>query len=69
MPDAAAGSSQPPEVTLKLWKDGFNVNDGELRSYTDPANTEFLQNIQRGEIPQELRQGGSEVPIQYSILI
>lgn len=61
MPDAATGSSQPPEVTLKLWKDGFNVNDGELRSYTDPANTEFLQNIQRGEIPQELRQGGSEV--------
>jgi UBX domain-containing protein 1 len=57
----AAGPARSPEVVLKLWKDGFTVNNGELRSYTDPGNTEFLQSIQRGEIPQELRQGNSEV--------
>lgn len=59
-----AGASAPapsPEVTLKLWKDGFSVNDGELRSYTDPSNGDFLRSIQKGEIPHELRQGASEV--------
>ncbi|EFA05869.1 NSFL1 cofactor p47 [Tribolium castaneum] len=59
--EGAAGPAPSPEVTLKLWKDGFTVNEGELRAYTDPANTEFLQSIQRGEIPQELRQGNTEV--------
>lgn len=59
-----AGASDPPapsQVTLKLWKDGFSLNDGELRAYTDPANREFLDSVSRGEIPRELRQGTSEV--------
>jgi len=52
-------ASQPPpvediEVTLKMWKSGFSVDDGELRSYDDPNNRDFLRSIQRGEIPNEL---------------
>ena len=39
---------------LKLWKNGFTVNDGPLRSFEDPKNKEFLSSIQRGELPQEL---------------
>ena len=39
---------------LKLWKNGFNVDDGQLRSYEDEKNKEFLQSIQRGELPREL---------------
>ncbi|XP_018574182.1 NSFL1 cofactor p47 [Anoplophora glabripennis] len=53
--------SPPAEVTLRLWQNGFSVNDGDLRAYTDPQNKEFLDSIRRGEIPQELRQGTSEV--------
>ncbi|KAL1513125.1 hypothetical protein ABEB36_002585 [Hypothenemus hampei] len=49
------------EVTLRLWQNGFSVNDGELREYTDPANAEFLSSIRRGEIPHELRQGRAEI--------
>ncbi|KOX75895.1 NSFL1 cofactor p47 [Melipona quadrifasciata] len=43
-------------ITLKLWKDGFTINDSELRLYTDPENREFLETIKRGEIPPEIRQ-------------
>lgn len=57
----SAESSPPTQVTLKLWKDGFSMNDGELRAYTDPANRDFLDSVSRGEIPRELRQGTSEV--------
>jgi len=39
---------------LKLWKNGFTVNDGPLRSFEDPQNKEFLNSIQRGELPHEL---------------
>ncbi|KAI4468524.1 ubx domain containing protein [Holotrichia oblita] len=58
------GRTDPPppaEVTMKLWRDGFSVNDGPLRAYTDPANRDFLDSVTRGEIPTELRQGVHEV--------
>ncbi|XP_056646168.1 NSFL1 cofactor p47-like [Diorhabda sublineata] len=51
----------PSEVALRLWKNGFSVNDGTLRLYTDPANKEFLEDIRKGKIPKELRKGTSEI--------
>ncbi|XP_019758102.1 NSFL1 cofactor p47 [Dendroctonus ponderosae] len=51
----------PQEVTLRLWQNGFSVNDGGLRLYTDAANSDFLSSIRRGEIPKELRQGRAEI--------
>lgn len=36
------------EITLKLWRDGFSVNDGEMRAYSDPINKEFLESIKKG---------------------
>lgn len=50
-------------ITLKLWKDGFTINDSEIRSYGEPDNREFLAAIKRGEIPAEIRQQvqGAEV--------
>ncbi|KAK4883763.1 hypothetical protein RN001_000034 [Aquatica leii] len=53
--------SNPEQVTLKLWRDGFSLNSGELRQYSDPSQREFLESIRRGEIPSELRRGSSEV--------
>ncbi|XP_072898038.1 NSFL1 cofactor p47-like isoform X2 [Hemitrygon akajei] len=43
------------QILLKLWKNGFSLDDGELRTYTDPKNAEFLESISRGEIPAELQ--------------
>ncbi|XP_052895299.1 NSFL1 cofactor p47 [Anopheles moucheti] len=54
-----AASAQNLEiVTLTLWRQGFVINDGELRLYEDPANREFFESITRGEIPEELRSKG-----------
>ncbi|XP_075701216.1 NSFL1 cofactor p47 [Rhinoderma darwinii] len=52
---------QDVHVVLKLWKNGFSLDEGEMRSYQDPSNAQFLEAIRRGEIPGELRrlaQGG-----------
>uniref|UniRef100_A0A8D0HIW5 NSFL1 cofactor n=1 Tax=Sphenodon punctatus TaxID=8508 RepID=A0A8D0HIW5_SPHPU len=42
-------------IVLKLWKNGFSLDSGELRSYQDPSNAQFLESIRRGEVPAELR--------------
>ncbi|XP_069507017.1 NSFL1 cofactor p47 isoform X2 [Ambystoma mexicanum] len=47
--------TQDVHVVLKLWKNGFSLDSGELRSYQDPANSQFLESIRRGEVPAELR--------------
>ncbi|XP_033227755.1 NSFL1 cofactor p47-like isoform X3 [Belonocnema kinseyi] len=43
-------------ITLKLWRNGFTINDGELRTYDDSKNKEFLSAIKRGEVPIEIQQ-------------
>ena len=36
------------DMTLKLWRSGFSIDDGPLRDYKDPANQEFLGSIKKG---------------------
>jgi UBX domain-containing protein 1 len=48
-------AEEPDTVTVKVFRQGFTVDDGELRSYEDPRNREFFESITRNEIPQELR--------------
>lgn len=42
-------SSNQEEVVLKVWKEGFTINDGELHSINEPENREFLLLVARGE--------------------
>ncbi|XP_061851650.1 UBX domain-containing protein 2B isoform X2 [Colius striatus] len=49
------GENQDVQILLKLWRNGFSLDDGELRSYSDPINAQFLESIKRGEIPVELQ--------------
>ncbi|XP_059111585.1 UBX domain-containing protein 2B [Peromyscus eremicus] len=46
---------QDVQVLLKLWSNGFSLDDGELRPYNDPTNAQFLESVKRGEIPLELQ--------------
>lgn len=42
------------DVSIKLWKNGFTVND-DFRSYSDGASQQFLNSIKKGELPSELQ--------------
>nr|XP_045379270.1 LOW QUALITY PROTEIN: UBX domain-containing protein 2A-like [Camelus bactrianus] len=42
------------DVSIKLWKNGFIVND-DFRSYSDGASQQFLNSIKKGELPLELQ--------------
>uniref|UniRef100_UPI00358F0772 NSFL1 cofactor p47-like isoform X1 n=1 Tax=Myxine glutinosa TaxID=7769 RepID=UPI00358F0772 len=60
-----AGALPDMHVVLKLWRNGFNLNNGELREYDDPSSSLFLSAIKRGEVPQELqrRARGAQVSL------
>uniref|UniRef100_W8B5B3 NSFL1 cofactor p47 n=1 Tax=Ceratitis capitata TaxID=7213 RepID=W8B5B3_CERCA len=56
--DSSSTDEKRPIVVLKLWSQGFSIDDGELRLYDDPENKEFLETVMRGEIPHELLEMG-----------
>uniref|UniRef100_A0A4W2CKZ8 UBX domain protein 2B n=1 Tax=Bos indicus x Bos taurus TaxID=30522 RepID=A0A4W2CKZ8_BOBOX len=39
---------QDVQILLKLWSNGFSLDDGELRPYSDPTNAQFLESVKRG---------------------
>ncbi|EKX40733.1 hypothetical protein GUITHDRAFT_164604 [Guillardia theta CCMP2712] len=39
--------------TITFWKEGFTVDDGPLRNFDAPENASFLNDINKGRLPQE----------------
>merc|ERR1719414_2859081 len=51
-PSVAVGTpsepvEQPRTFVLKMWQDGFSIDDGDIREYKNPENKEFLASIMR----------------------
>ncbi|KAK3880344.1 hypothetical protein Pcinc_015157 [Petrolisthes cinctipes] len=71
IPDTSARSSdRPRDVSLKMWRSGFTVDNGPLRAYDHPDNAQFLNSIRRSEVPLELvrEARGGEVYINMADL-
>lgn len=51
---AAPAPEEPQNFVLKMWQNGFSIDEGELREYNNPENREFLAAIMKGSIPPEL---------------
>lgn len=66
-PSSSARSQEVP-VDLRIYSQGFTVDDGPLRNFTDPQNAQFLNDIKRGRIPMELivRAKGRQVSINMT---
>ena len=41
-------------VSITLYSNGFIVNEGAFRNYTDPENQAFMAQLNQGRVPQEL---------------
>uniref|UniRef100_A0A224Z374 UBX domain-containing protein 1 n=1 Tax=Rhipicephalus zambeziensis TaxID=60191 RepID=A0A224Z374_9ACAR len=52
---------------LKMWQDGFSIDDGPLHAYDDPGSQAFLQAIRQGEIPRELLQEASGAEVNLNM--
>ena len=66
---AGASKPKPPkQFIIKMWQNGFSINeDGELRSYKDPANRSFLASVMAGRIPNELVQEAENGEVHVDI--
>ncbi|XP_006013082.1 UBX domain-containing protein 2A isoform X2 [Latimeria chalumnae] len=49
---AVTNGENKADIVIKLWKNGFTVNDEEIRSYTDVANQQFLESVRKGATPR-----------------
>ncbi|KAK6111142.1 SEP domain family protein [Brugia pahangi] len=49
-----SNGSTPQDVTLVMWENGFTVDGGPLRLYSDMRNHSFLQTIGEGRVPGEI---------------
>jgi len=50
----AAKPAGPRTFVLKMWKEGFSLDDGDMRRYDDPKHRGFLAAVMKGQIPDEL---------------
>nr|ACO14697.1 NSFL1 cofactor p47 [Caligus clemensi] len=66
VPSMSKPKEEEREFTLKMWHDGFSLDNGPLRAYDDPTNREFLSSIMKGRVPLELirEARGGEVNIK-----
>ena len=46
------------KLKLSLYKNGFIIDDGEFRNKNDPANKKFMEEVEKGYIPNELVKKG-----------
>ena len=62
----AAPPPKPKVFNLKFYKEGFTINDGELRKFEEPSGKQFMMAVSKGYIPDELvkEAGGQEVHLE-----
>ena len=46
------------KLKLKLYKNGFILDDGEFRDIKEPVNKKFMEEVEKGYIPKELEKEG-----------
>ncbi|XP_055339575.1 NSFL1 cofactor p47-like [Paramacrobiotus metropolitanus] len=67
---SAPAPVDPPNrglVVLRMWQNGFTVNDGPLRGYSDPANEEFMSSVKQGRMPRELAMMASQGEVRVQM--
>lgn len=62
-----ASSGKKVEIVVRLWKNGFTLNDEDLRSYTQEENQEFLEAIKKGELPLELEGRAEDEELEVNV--
>lgn len=57
-----AEPSEGPSVRLTFWGNGFQVDDGPLRTPDDDVNKKFVLAVENGRLPSELSRQDGKVP-------
>lgn len=61
---ASSSAAAPGACQITMYRDGFTIDEGPLRPLSDPLNKKFVDEISRGQCPDELKGSASEdVPV------
>jgi len=52
---------------LSMYDDGFTVDDGPFRPFSDAANAAFLQDVEQGTVPRELEREAAQQGAQLQV--
>ncbi|OCT79031.1 UBX domain-containing protein 2A [Xenopus laevis] len=55
------------DVIIKMWKNGFTINDGQLRDYSVAENRQFMDSMRKGELPEELQKTFDKEEIDVNV--
>ncbi|KAJ6438211.1 SEP domain-containingprotein [Purpureocillium lavendulum] len=64
---ARSTNAEPQERVLHIWRDGFSIDDGELRRFDDPANQADLAMIRSGRAPLHLMNVQHDQPVDVKL--
>lgn len=67
-PVIAAHTRHRRSIRITFYENGFQIEDGPLRSLTDEAGLRFLESINRGFIPRELISEFGDVDIDVNLV-
>ena len=70
VPDPNANNPKPRELVkrvLKIWTDGFSVDDGPLYAFSDPKNKDVLDLISKGRAPLHIMNVDRGQPVDVSL--
>jgi UBX domain-containing protein 1 len=70
VPDPNADIPKPRELVkrvLKIWTDGFSVDDGPLYAFSDPKNKDVLDLISEGRAPLHIMNVDRGQPVDVSL--
>jgi len=49
------GRKADTNCKITLYSNGFTMNDGPFRAFSDPNNQQFIESLKNGRVPEELR--------------
>ena len=49
-----AGDKEEVPVKVTLWKNGFQIEEGEFRDYEKPENKAFMEEMKSSKVPKEI---------------
>ncbi|KXN82359.1 UBX domain-containing protein 1 [Leucoagaricus sp. SymC.cos] len=70
VPDPNAQTDEEDEVATRmitLWQDGFQIEDGDLMRYDDPANSQIIRDLNAGTAPLHLLNVRPGQPVELRI--
>jgi UBX domain-containing protein 1 len=61
------GQRRTAQRRLRLWRNGFSIDDGPLYRWNDPQTTELVREIRQGRLPRDIAGVGRGEEVELAV--